>query len=477
MRSDQPHAQALPGGVCPGGSLGPGKRETMQHRVDVGQPYLFLDDEFIAQQSGVVRRLGKVIKHGSNPILKPDRPWEGICTIIWGSVLWDPCDNRFRMWYQTYNPHTEAHADQTLLCYAESQDGIEWDKPSLGLVEYRGSTDNNIVHRTTKHFDTATIIIDPFGAADDARYKMMLFDTDRCQFLRYTSGDGLGWRLLGAVDNLGSIGDRHSLLADVQAGHWTLYHKQNKPRRTVCMATSEDFENWTEHGEVLVPDANDRPETQFYGMVGFREGCFGLGFLEVFHILDRRLDTQLVRLDEQGRPSRFMQGEAFLTFGQWCEWDSTWVFPGNCEPIRFGEEIRIYYQGRNTLHWAGSHARGHIGAVGLARLRPNGWVYLEGTAHDATLTTEPIEMTGNVIHMNVDAAGQSVCAELLDESGRPLEGFTADQCCPIENDVTYSKLNWGGTSRFAEMVGRTVRVRLHLGRAKLYSFAFSDRHY
>ena len=30
-------------------------------------------------------------------------------------------------------------------CFATSEDGIHWDRPSLGLVEYDGSTDNNIV--------------------------------------------------------------------------------------------------------------------------------------------------------------------------------------------------------------------------------------------------------------------------------------------------------------------------------------------
>ena len=66
----------------------------MQHTVKVGQPYLFLDDEFIAEQQGLARRMGKPVKYAGNPILAPDRPWEGLCTIIWGSVLWDPRDNR-----------------------------------------------------------------------------------------------------------------------------------------------------------------------------------------------------------------------------------------------------------------------------------------------------------------------------------------------------------------------------------------------
>ena len=38
---------------------------------------------------------------------------------------------------------TDAHP--LFLCYAESNDGIEWRKPELGLHEFQGSKANNIV--------------------------------------------------------------------------------------------------------------------------------------------------------------------------------------------------------------------------------------------------------------------------------------------------------------------------------------------
>ena len=33
------------------------------------------------------------------------------------------------------------------ICYATSKDGVTWAKPELGLVEYEGSTANNILWR------------------------------------------------------------------------------------------------------------------------------------------------------------------------------------------------------------------------------------------------------------------------------------------------------------------------------------------
>jgi hypothetical protein len=29
------------------------------------------------------------------------------------------------------------------MCYAVSEDGLHWEKPNLGLVEYNGSKENN----------------------------------------------------------------------------------------------------------------------------------------------------------------------------------------------------------------------------------------------------------------------------------------------------------------------------------------------
>ena len=35
-----------------------------------------------------------------------------------------------------------------VICYAESHDGINWVRPDLGLVEYNGSSKNNIIFNT-----------------------------------------------------------------------------------------------------------------------------------------------------------------------------------------------------------------------------------------------------------------------------------------------------------------------------------------
>lgn len=90
-------------------------------------------------------------KHESNPVLK--RGGRGSLddwmVQFYGSVI--KVDGKYRLWYiasdsarfQTIRQGTGFSALRP--AYAESEDGVNWTKPSLGLVDYNGSKDNNLV--------------------------------------------------------------------------------------------------------------------------------------------------------------------------------------------------------------------------------------------------------------------------------------------------------------------------------------------
>jgi len=441
----------------------------------VKQPYLFLDDSYLSEKKGVSRFIGSPVKAQTNPVVRPEHPWEGVCVILWGSVLWDAQDELYKMWYEAFHPEAAFESDQTLLCYAYSRDGLTWYKPQLNLIEYHGSKANNIVFRGQKHFDTATVMLDPFNPMREQRFKMMLYDSAQNSFVTFASSDGLTWQQLGLVDLPIKTGDRHSLMADCRQGCWRIYFKYHEGMRTVHTASSTDFGHWHYQGEVLKPDADDPPEMEFYGLIGFNYEGQALGFLERFDILTRRLDTELVRLDAQGCPHRLSPRQIFLNRGPWPQWDSQWVVPAQSAPIRFGEEIRIYYQGRSGAHWSRSLGHRHPGAIGLARLRPDGWVYLQGQGQAASLTTVPLELTGHFICINADAQNTELRVELLDEQGQILPGFSASDCYPLHDDTPYFKLNWQGQSNLEKLLGKRLRLRFYLPYSKLYAFRFSDR--
>ena len=62
--------------------------------------------------------------------------------------------DRFRFYYQLFHDperpdgEDDSHLEsglRMLAAYAESKDGVEWHKPRLGLYEYKGSVENNII--------------------------------------------------------------------------------------------------------------------------------------------------------------------------------------------------------------------------------------------------------------------------------------------------------------------------------------------
>jgi hypothetical protein len=306
---------------------------------------------------------------------------------------------------------------------------------------------------------------------------MLSYDTQRRVFVRLASPDGLRWKEVGEVALPIAVGDRNSMMLDAAAGCWRIYCKQGGGRRTVHMASSTDFAHWDYHGEQLVPDDADPPETQFYGLVGFREQGVDLGFLEVFDVLERRLYAELVTLADDGRPNRVFQGHRFLDTGPYGSWDYTWAFPGNGPPIRFGEELRIYYQGRRTLHWTtpAHGGRGHIAAIGLATMRPHGWAWLATDGRlPGAVRTQPFRLTGHHLCVNTDAAGGELRVAVCDEAGRPLAGYGSGDCHPITRDVTYSKLAWRRGSDLGELIGQRISLHFLLERCRLFSFWSSD---
>lgn len=104
--------------------------------------YLFVDNTWIDFSARVHRTIHQPQKLSALPVLVPDKPWEGNAVCLHGSVHVRE-DGLFQMWYQTFL----RYADQQILkiCYAESQNGIHWSKPNLGLIEFAGSKENNIV--------------------------------------------------------------------------------------------------------------------------------------------------------------------------------------------------------------------------------------------------------------------------------------------------------------------------------------------
>ncbi|MDP7573009.1 MAG: hypothetical protein QF391_15515, partial [Myxococcota bacterium] len=118
----------------------------MEHR------HLFLDLHDLTRVERLHRRVHQPQRHADNPILRGDNPWETVAS-LYGTVLYDAVESRFRMWYLT-GPYRagmvqvrgrQALGNITLLGYATSEDGVRWDKPVLNQLDIEGSTANNLI--------------------------------------------------------------------------------------------------------------------------------------------------------------------------------------------------------------------------------------------------------------------------------------------------------------------------------------------
>ncbi len=114
--------------------------------VQIGTTPQFVFDNFVVdnhwaikyKQESVQRVFHQPKKFVGNPVL----PGHGGYT----TVIRDEESGLFRMWYQTWvaSP-VKGKSGRYAIAYGESKDGISWTLPNLGLVDWKGTKENNIV--------------------------------------------------------------------------------------------------------------------------------------------------------------------------------------------------------------------------------------------------------------------------------------------------------------------------------------------
>ena len=139
---------------------------------------LLHDDRLLEQRTGLELVPMQLRKHPANPLLGIDRPWEKRGILNYVALLHDEEAGLFRMYYQILG-RTEEGVNRSHCLYAESRDGIRWEKPNLGLVYFEGSRDNNIVVvKGAPEVRIQHVLLDPDGSPE-RRYKGMIGPRDR----------------------------------------------------------------------------------------------------------------------------------------------------------------------------------------------------------------------------------------------------------------------------------------------------------
>jgi hypothetical protein len=172
--------------------------------VDIGsRRELFVDDYLIEAMEGVQLRLHR--PQMREVVMDYNMPWEG-STCCYQTVFQD--GDIYRMYYRgTGMKNTYG----TLVCYAESKDGIHWTRPDLDILELDGSSKNNIIWPRTLEevVDNGTTYgigssnFAPFkdtnpNCSPDAQYKA--FGQSRSTLAAFKSPDGIHWKPLRHIE-------------------------------------------------------------------------------------------------------------------------------------------------------------------------------------------------------------------------------------------------------------------------------------
>lgn len=143
--------------------------------IDIGSSkQLFVDDRFIAAGNGVERTMNPPYQ-AAEPVVTVGAPWEDPSDTsfgIYSSVLRED-DGRIRLWYHVRRAEEESELslDQAYVGYAESPDGIHFDKPELHLIDAGGSTANNVV--IPSKLGGSSVWIDPHAPPEERFFGWM----------------------------------------------------------------------------------------------------------------------------------------------------------------------------------------------------------------------------------------------------------------------------------------------------------------
>lgn len=429
---------------------------------------LVLDTRVVASTENARLVLGTPAKDPRNPLFQADRPWENSLNNLYPNVLWDEQEQTFKLWYKNVladkpvialmdRPST-VHDVGWYLLYATSKDGIVWQKPALGLHRFDGSDATNIVARDTPNVG---VFKDPHDPDASRGYKMV-YDVGLGKLRVRFSADGIHWGEPQEVRGFsGQNGDTHNnAFWDERIQKYVWFTKLYLGERLVARFESDDFVNWKSSGMVLRSSVEEGRSSQTYCLPVFPYANLYLGFVMMYHVgKGRAVDCELAWSHDGVRWQRVAPGVPFIPRGAPGSYDSQCIYAQAGPAIEQDGRLLIYYGGSDFPHLGWKR---HC-LPALARLRIDGFAGFEAVNTDApaVLTSAPLVIARESLTLSADATGGRVTVAVLDEGGHVLAESEA-----ITGDVTDFPL----ALAVKPLVGRTVRLRFTLHRARLYAF-------
>jgi hypothetical protein len=460
--------------------------------------HLFLDPAMIEKSERVSLVVNPAQRRET--VLRPDRPWEQLMISFFLTVRDE--GGKLRLWYICRDKQNRPN-----VAYAESRDGIAWAKPDLGIVEYEGSKANNLVGLqrlegvvfadprmpAAERFQYVTTASPPGGAAGPTG------------LYRFHSPDGLRWNRDATPLVAAGSDTQNVTFWDGRIGRYVVYMRGWNPapnRRKVVRIELPDLKSplatvptkrgvgnyfYDEVPTVLQCDERDPARTDIYNLAA-QPYPLDESWYVAFPAFLRRsaaADAPGYRGSHRGPVEvQFVGSRDGIV---WQRYDrAPYARPGLAAPekknmvfmgtglVVRGDEIWQYGTEFESEHGdVAARQKKTDGVIVRWVQRVDGFVSANTGDDEGTLRSAAVTVTGGNLLLNLDtgALGELRVA-LLDAAGRPIAGFEAVDCTPLQINSPGARVGWAASNDLASLRGRDVRLEFRSRRTKLYSFRF-----
>ncbi len=499
------------------------KQPSADKPIEIGsRRELFIDQALIGELKGGARQQ----LHHPVPrevALTHDEPWEGTgCS--YHSIFQD--GDIYRMYYKAWDldfskGYLNTGNHPLFCCYAESDDGIHWRKPDLGLYEFNGSKQNNITMTSGKlgplNVDAghpAVFKDDNPNAPADAKYKAIFRSEKPNGLLPFKSPDGLNWTPMTDAPILHRIGafDSQNLAfwdatIGKYRGYWRIFtagvtnDEEWKPAgiRAIRTAVSDDLIHWEPYTDLTYEDS---PPEELYTnqikpyhraphiLIGLPTRYLDRGWSESMEALPALKERKLRSASSERYGTAIT--DALLMASRngthFTRWNEAFLRPGIERPDawHYGQQY-IGWQiietptglpgGPNELSLFSAEGYWH-GTGSITRrysLRLDGFVSVNSPAGSGNeMITQPVIFDGNSLNLNfATSAAGSIRVEIQHPNGEPVPGYALSDCHELFGDTVDRVVGWKNGPDVSKLKGKPVRIRFELNDADLYSLQFT----
>ena len=464
--------------------------------IGIDEPQLMVDDYLIENRfdsnalSATVPHVLHRPHRSGKPLIAPDRLWERAVGISHPGVVYDPDARLFRLYYTVHQKERGIEGrppGSYFMCYAESPDGIHWEKPELGFFAWEDIGSTNILMAGEREAKIANVHLTIRGDSGEnktlgmippeflRKHPFVMYYCDGAHYLA-TSEDGIHWKERQSKVIANRIDCYHTIVYDEVRGEFVSYLRNKlifsgkQPEdyygntRMISRVSSEDL--WSEWDtmptSVLIPDRGDAK--RYYGMPTFRYGGIYWGFLQHFDQDPQTIEIELVFSRDGLNWGRLPGHPKLISVGEPGSWDCGMVGTGD-RVIEVGDEWWLYYSGTSGYH----DSTGRQTAIGLLRFRKEGFVSLRAGDLDSYVLTRPIRWPGGHLAINSKSDGGFLTARVTDQRRNTIEGFAHGDCTPFKGDSIRHTIDWNG-GEIGDLRGSIIRLEFKFRNSDLFAF-------